>query len=235
MVRANTFKAVLKAHTAVTHLRLSGKKLSGAVIKDIAAGPGRNLVSLSIGMTASLSKVGPDAFLDIFSACPALEQLSIYLPLSRNSFVAAAKERVAAARNGAPSLLRKLAVEMEDGAGFDWRTGLSLGPLSQLGSAFPALEEIVIGSLMTDGDGGQSEIQYSEWRNTPLPAWAPLPALRSVVIKKIGTLYGEIAGCGRTRDGYAHGHFVNRRTEETHSTTFAVLHTLRCCCPRWSA
>lgn len=142
MIGANTFKAIIKAHTGLTRLSLSGKKLSAMVISDICKSPNHlHLTHVAIGMTASLNKVKPEAFLDIFSACPALESVSLFLALDRTSWVLSARDRVAAARGDrGPSLLRSIAFEMEDGAGFDWRTGIALGPLSQLGAAFPALE-----------------------------------------------------------------------------------------------
>lgn len=59
------------------------------------------------------------------------------------------------------------------------------------------VQEIVVGCLMHDGDGGQRDLDIAAYPGAAqgrIPPWAPLPALRSIVVKKIGTLYSSISG-----------------------------------------
>lgn len=114
--------------------------------------------------------MGATALLELFSTCPRLE--SVELPsesISSTSFVSVLRERVAAARSGGCSLVRKLSLE-----------GISLGPLAQLGSAFPELEELTVGCVKSSGDQA-------------LRGWAPLPRLRAVRFKSLGS---NGWGCG---------------------------------------
>lgn len=131
------------------------------------------------------SQVKAENFLDIFSSCPKLESLSLYCPITSGAFIAAARERIAVGRNGGASLIRKLAIEARGGYGGE--SGLSLGPLSQLGTAFPELEELAVHNLMLHGDGGAVALgTHAETGSAPR-AWAPLPRMQSVRIDNIGT------------------------------------------------
>lgn len=135
----------------------------------------------------SLPQVKPESFLDIFSSCPKLESLSLYVPISSSAFLASIRDRVASSRKGGPSLLRSLSISADGGYG-DWESGVCAGPLGQLGTVFPELESLTCANLMTAGEGGAVQLMII-FGSAPLKPWAPLPRLQEVVIKGFGTSY----------------------------------------------
>lgn len=67
-IKANTFKAVFKALTSLTHLTVGGKCISSQVIAEIARG-GASLVDLSI-FQVNKARAGGPALPGASTACP---------------------------------------------------------------------------------------------------------------------------------------------------------------------
>ena len=169
---AKSFKAVLKALTSATDVSLSGKKLSKDAVSFLVKPRAAPLRSLK------LSKVtdGEAAVLDILGASPQLESLAIDFAVTEQ-WLGAAGARAAAARGGGVPLLSKLTVGEWLGG---WQSGMYASAFGRLGIAFPELAEVTLEALIPQA-------------STAMGAWAPMPALRSLTIKGVGSAFGSRA------------------------------------------
>jgi hypothetical protein len=155
-----------------------------------------------VGNTATGLK--KEVFLDVFAKAPLLESLRLYASIDSAAFLLSARDRIAAARDGGTSLLRRLSIGADGSAIIDWESGMSAGAVGALGAAFPELEELNLTSLHPFGEGGMphhamhmdqddyfdigggDEDELGELWAKP---WQPMPRLSTVEISGIGCPY----------------------------------------------